>query len=159
VLRSCSRLAGPKVDAEDAAHDAVITILRRLPDLRDPDAFPAWAYGIVRRTIAGHRRKAWVQRWIPGVRTLEEVEGGPDPGHQRELSERAAGVQAVLEMLSAKQREVLILCDVEELTDEEAAALLGIPIGTAKSRLAAARERFATLARHRHLDDPTPGDA
>ena len=52
VLRWCARLGGTKVDAEDAAHDAMMIVLRRLPDLRDPEAFPAWTYGILRRTIA-----------------------------------------------------------------------------------------------------------
>jgi len=52
VLRWSNRLSGPKVDPEDAAHDAMMIVLRRLPDLRDPEAFPAWTYGILRRTIA-----------------------------------------------------------------------------------------------------------
>lgn len=159
VLRWSNRLSGPKVDAEDAAHDALMIVLRRLPDLKDPAAFPAWTYGILRRTIAGHRRKAWVKRWVPGAAGVEEIDGAPDPAARAELSERAAAVQAVLEMLPAKQREVLVLCDVEDLTDEEAAELLGVPVGTAKSRLRAGRQRFADLARRRNLDAPSGGDA
>jgi len=158
VLRWANRLSGPKVDAEDAAHDALIIVLRRLPDLQSPDAFPSWTYGILRRTIAGHRRKAWVKRWVPGATAVEEIDGGFDPAERTELSERAAGVQAVLELLPSKLREVLVLCDVEDLTDEEAAELLGVPIGTAKSRLRAARQRFAALARRRDLDAPFGGD-
>ncbi len=62
ALRWCNRLCGPKVDPEDAAHDSIMIVLRRLPDLLKPDAFPSWLYGIVRRTIAGHRRPAWGRR-------------------------------------------------------------------------------------------------
>ncbi len=152
VLRWCNRMCGPKVDPEDAAHDALMIVLRRLPDLRDPDAFPSWTYGIVRRTIAGHRRKAWVKRWVPGATMVEGVDDAAGPHRRRELSEQAAAVRDVLELLSPKHREVLILCDIEDLTDDEAAELLGIPSGTAKSRLRAARQRFAALARRRELD-------
>ena len=156
VLRWCNRLAGPKVDPEDAAHDAMIVVLRRLPDLNDPAAFSSWVYGIVRRTLAGHRRKAWVRRWVPGVAPADRPDEGPDPARRHELSELARDVQAALEELSPKLREILVLCEVEELTDEEAAELLGIPVGTAKSRLRLARKRFAIIARRRHIDQDEP---
>ena len=158
ALRWCNRLCGPKVDPEDAAHDSIMIVLRRLPDLRDPDAFPSWLYGIVRRTIAGHRRKAWVRRWVPGVAPEDRPDEGPSPAQQRHLSEVSQQVQAVLEMLPPKQREVLVLCDVEDLTDEEAAELLDIPVGTAKSRLRTARQRFEALARKRRLDEAVADD-
>jgi len=159
VLRWCNRLAGPKVDPEDAAHDAMLVVLRRLPDLRSPEAFSSWLYGIVRRTLAGHRRKAWVKRWVPGVAPADQPDPNPGPARHRELSELARDVQAALEELSPKLREILVLCEVEELTDEEAAALLGIPIGTAKSRLRLARKRFAIVARRRQIDGVEPPEA
>jgi RNA polymerase sigma factor (sigma-70 family) len=152
VLRWSNRLCGPKVDPEDAAHDAMIVVLRRLGDLRDPDAFPSWIYGIVRRTLAGHRRKAWVKRWVPSAVVEDRPDGGIGPDRQQELSELARDVQSALEELSPKLREILVLCEVEDLTDEEAAELLGIPVGTAKSRLRLARNKFAVVARRRHLD-------
>jgi len=159
ALRWCNRLCGPKVDPEDAAHDALMIVLRRLPDLREPEAFPAWLYGIVRRTIAGHRRKAWVRRWVPGVAPADQADDGPSPARRQELSELSQQVQAVLELLPPKQREVLVLCDVEDLTDEEAAQLLDIPVGTAKSRLRSARQRFESLARRRRLHEAWSDDA
>lgn len=159
VLRWCNRLAGPKVDPEDTAHDAMIVVLRRLPDLRAPEAFPSWLYGIVRRTLAGHRRKAWVRRWVPGVSPADQPDHAPGPARSHELSELARDVQAALEELSPKLREILILCEVEELTDVEAAALLDIPVGTAKSRLRLARRRFAIIARRRHIEDEGPPGA
>ena len=156
VLRWCNRLAGPKVDPEDAAHDAMLVVLRRLPDLRAPEAFSSWLYGIVRRTLAGHRRKAWVRRWVPGVAPADQPDQAPGPARRHELSELARDVQAALEELSPKLREILVLCEVEELTDEEAASLLEIPVGTAKSRLRLARKRFAIVAERRHIHHIEP---
>ena len=145
VLRWCGRLGGPHVDPEDAAHDVLITVLTRMHTLRDPAAFPSWVYGITRRTLAWHRRKAWVKRWVPGldpdVPSSEEAPEGLVAS--RELRQR---VQALLEQLPAELREVLVLCDLEERPDEAVAALLGLPTGTVKSRLRRARQRFALIA-------------
>lgn len=152
TLGWCRRLAGPKVDPEDAAHDAMLVVLRRLPGLRRPDAFPSWLYGIVRRTIAGHRRRAWVRHWSPGADPGDRADDAAGPGRSCELGERARDVQAALEQLPQRLREILVLCEVEDLTDEEAADLLGIPVGTAKSRLRHARQRFAAAAVRRHIE-------
>jgi len=58
------RLGGPRIDAEDAAHDVFLVVFRRLPDLDDPQAFRSWLFGITRRVVAAHRRRAWVRRAI-----------------------------------------------------------------------------------------------
>lgn len=141
VLRWCARLGGPRVDPEDAAHDAFVRILDKLHTLRDPDAFPAWLFQTCRSVISLHRRRAWVRRWAGAI--TGEV---PDPVDRFAESDLAAAVQAALDALPHDLREVLVLCEVEGRTDSEAAVLLGIPLGTIKSRLRRARELFATEA-------------
>ncbi len=152
VLAWCTRMGGPKVDPEDAAHDTIMTALARLESLEAPENFQAWLYGVTRRTLAGHRRKAWVKRWVPGATLLDAADPGDSPHRHRELSEVGASVQAVLEKLPAAQREVLVLCIVEERSATEVGELLGLPTGTVKSRLRLARERFRRLAEQRGLD-------
>jgi RNA polymerase sigma-70 factor (ECF subfamily) len=148
VLAWCRRLGGPKVDADDAAQDVLLTAWRRLDTLQDEGAFDAWLYGITRRVLAAHRRRAWVRRWTPGA-TPEAIDPGRGPRAEAELSEIAAEVQRILEQLPADQREVLVLSDVEERSDSEVAALLDLPTGTVKSRLRLARGRFRRLADRR----------
>lgn len=145
VLRWCGRLGGPRIDAEDAAHDVMVTVFTRMHTVRDPGAFPSWVFGVTRRTLAWHRRKAWVRRWVPG---LEPTGVAPGEGPEGEASSRELGqrVQEGLEQLSSELREVLILCDLEDRTDDEVAVILGIPAGTVKSRLRRARRQFATIA-------------
>ena len=65
VMGWCSRLGGQKVDAEDAAHDVCIVTLERLPTLRSPEAFSGWVFGITRRVLAKHRRRATWWSWMP----------------------------------------------------------------------------------------------
>ncbi len=141
VLRWCARLGGPRVDPEDAAHDTFIRILDKLHTLRDPQAFPAWLFQTCRSVISLHRRRAWLRRWAGAV--TGDV---PDPVDRFARSDLIAAVQAALDQLPAELREVLVLCEVEGRTDSEAALLLGVPVGTAKSRLRRARERFAAEA-------------
>lgn len=147
VLAWCRRMGGPRVDAEDAAHDVLIIVMTRLDKLEQADRFGSWLYGITRRTLAAHRRRAWVRRWAAAV--IPEAIATDDPERDASGHETASAVQAVLELLPARQREVLVLCDVEDRTDAEVAALLDVPIGTVKSRLRLARSRFRTAAQRR----------
>ena len=124
--------------------------LERLHTLRDPRALPGWLYQLTRRTVIDHRRQAWFRRWVPGA-SWE----GPSYEH---CPERAYGdadlarkVHAAIDRLPTELREVLVLCDVEERNAVEVAELVGVPLGTVKSRLRRAREYFAVEARRRGL--------
>lgn len=140
VLGWCVRLGGQDVVPEDAAQDVFELILHRLPSLRDPEAFPAWIYAITRKTIARHRRRAWLKRAVFGVDVEERASRGPDPQRVAEQGQTADRVWAALGRMSDHHREVLVLCDLEERSDSEVAALLGIPENTVKSRLRRGRE-------------------
>lgn len=146
VLGWTGRLGGPRVDPEEAAHDVLLVMARRMDQVYDADRFGPWLFGITRRTVAQHRRRAWVRHWVPGAST-ERPDPSPGPGRQVEASETSRAVQDVLEGLPAAEREVLVLCLLEERTDREVAELLGVPVGTIKSRLHRARDRFLRAAR------------
>ena len=150
VLGWCARLGGPKVDPEDAAHDVLIVMLDRLDSLRDPNSFSSWLFGITRRVLAKHRRHAWVKRWVPGF-VPDPADPDASPFHQTRLSETSRRVQQALDQLPPAQREVLVLCDLEERTDLEVSELLGIPLGTVKSRLRLARKKFRIIAEQNAL--------
>jgi RNA polymerase sigma-70 factor (ECF subfamily) len=151
VLGWCLRLGGPKVDAEDAAHDVCVVVLTKLDALRDSEAFASWVYGVTRRILAKHRRRAWVQRWT-GSSVPDVADDGPDPSSGLELSDLSSAVQGILERMPGKQREVLVLCDVEDRTDVEVATLLEVPVGTVKSRLRTARQRFRQSVRGHRVE-------
>lgn len=141
VVRWCARLGGPRVDPEDAAHDVFIVALQKMDKVRDARAFGAWIFGITRRTLARHRRRAWVRRWIPGL-TVDAPDPADGPARLAAVSETGRQVQEVLETLPELEREVLVLAVLEDRTDQEVATMLGVPLGTIKSRLHRARARF-----------------
>jgi len=152
VLGWCARLGGPKVDAEDAAHDVMMVVVTRIDRLTKPESFPYWIFGICRNVLRSHRRRAWIARWVPGE-PPEQRDRGPLADRRVELGETARRVQSVLSELPAAQREVLVLCDLEERSSSEVATLLGIAQGTVKSRLRLARRRFRLVAGDMGLAD------
>ncbi|MEQ1508729.1 MAG: sigma-70 family RNA polymerase sigma factor, partial [Myxococcota bacterium] len=141
VYAWCHRLGGPGIDAEDAAHETLIAMCRNVSRVHGTEAFPSWLFGICRRVVANHRRRAWFRRWMPGP-MVEKASPDWGPDRTAEANEAAVVVWKALDALPAAQREVLVLCELEERAGSEAADLLGVPIGTVKSRLRTAREAF-----------------
>ncbi len=143
VLRWCSRLGSPGIDPEDVAHDVFIVALRHQDHISDENR-AGWLFGVTRRVLAQHRRRAWFRRWIPGARVEATDPSGPDRAYT--VNETARRVQLALLQLPEREREVLVLCVLEERPDSEVASMLGIPIGTVKSRLRRARAAFLSVA-------------
>jgi RNA polymerase sigma-70 factor (ECF subfamily) len=143
VLRWVIRLGGPHLDAEDVAQDALVTALRKIGSFRGDSAIRTWLYGVTRRVVANARRRAAFRRFIglqdipepPDLRDLSDIE-------VERLRERRA-VQRALDRLKFRQREVLVLVDLEGRTAPEAAEMLQVPTGTIYSRLHNARKQMA----------------
>lgn len=93
-------------------------------------------FGVVRRTAAEERRRARLGRWLP-LSWLEagpEAEDGqPDPETALARSETTRRLEHALGSLPARQREVLHLVFYQELTIAEAAEVLGVGLGTART--------------------------
>lgn len=145
----CARLASPGVDAEAAAHDALVVALRRREDLRPGLPVEPWAWGITVRVLRAHRRRAWLRRWLPGE--VPEGRSASDPARELEARDLAAAVRRVMARLGAEHRAVLVLCDVEERSRAEVATILGLPEGTVASRLRLARRAFRAEATRQGL--------
>ncbi len=152
VLSWCIRLGGPTIDPEDAAHEVFVVALRRLESFRGESAPSTWLYAITRNVLANARRRAAIRRFIG-------LDSAPEPRNTRpladdelaRLSERRQ-VQHALERLTDRQREVIVLCELEERSAPEVADLLGVPVGTVYSRLHGARAAFALALRAEGLD-------
>lgn len=120
-------------NAEDATQQALVTIWRQLPGLRDPDRFDAWAYRLlVNASYAEHRQRR--REAPPGSLTDGATDDDPYLSvHDRDQLERG------FQRLSAEQRAVLVLQHYLEMSHDEMAEVLGIPVGTVRSRLHGAR--------------------
>ena len=146
VVAWCGRLGGPAIHREDTAHEVFIVVMRRHHTVTSPLKFPSWLFAVCRNITRRHQRRAWLRRWVPG-----DVPDEADPRSTTrvETSETSRWVWEILAALPRAQREALVLCDLEEWTREEAAELLGVSVGTLKSRVRIGRERFRRLAQSR----------
>lgn len=120
--------------AEDAAAEAFRIALTTLGQLREPDRFPGWLRTIAIRCArqAARARHAFEPCLSPA----------PAPGEELEQLELARALQAAIYSLSPLLRETVFLFYFEGYSLEECAALLGIPVGTAKRRLHDARQKL-----------------
>jgi RNA polymerase sigma-70 factor (ECF subfamily) len=131
LRRYLSGLVG-HTDADDLLQDVLVLVIRKLGGLDDPQVFRPWAFRIASREAFRHIRKR--RRWIGQHEDDSQLDGLPTP----ELNLSGAVLQQLLatESISPASRAVLILHFQEELSLPEVAAILDIPLGTAKSRLA-----------------------
>ena len=128
-------------DAEDVTQEVMVTIYRRIESLLHPDLLKPWMYRIASRTAFRHLQKA--RRWPDHLRDDEALEDIAAPEIQR--LERDVDQLLQDERVTPASRAVLALHFKEGLTLPEVAAVLDIPLGTAKSRMAYG---LSTLRRH-----------
>jgi RNA polymerase sigma-70 factor (ECF subfamily) len=121
--------------AEDATQQTLVQIWRKLPKLADPDKFEGWSYRILVNTCYAEARKS--RRHPDDLRLLDTDRASADSAlsvADRDMLERA------FERLSPEQRAVLVLQYYLDLGHPQIAEILGVPLGTVKSRSSAARQ-------------------
>jgi RNA polymerase sigma-70 factor (ECF subfamily) len=128
--------------AEDAVQEALVRCWRDLPRLREPDRFDAWLNRILLHAVTDEARNH--RRSVAGV-TLVRIEPS-QPDRTGELADRDE-LARVFGRLSIEHRTIVVLHHYLGLTVDEAATTIGIPVGTAKSRL-----HYATGAMRAALD-------
>ncbi len=138
------RLCGDPVQAEDLVQETMVKAFRSWERYAIGTNIRAWLFTIMRNTLISQYRRR--RKHAESV-DISEVDGfivfdaiyNPNPSERffdRLVDEEVTGA---IDSLSADYREIVVLADVEDLTYEEIAEVVGIPIGTVKSRLHRAR--------------------
>jgi RNA polymerase sigma-70 factor (ECF subfamily) len=168
VLGVLARFFGPEraadqVDRQDLCQEVFLRFFARIDELREPGALRSFLVGICLGVAQNELRRARVRRWIrltPGG-DLPEVPGsGMDP-EAREATWRFYGL---LSRLSVEDRALFLARYVEKMEIAELAGVLGLPLSTAKRRLARATRRIgAKMSRDpalaRYVDGLLSGQA
>ena len=147
VFNYCFRRIGNRETARDMLQVVFLEAWRRRDKDLAPDKVLPWLYGIATNVLRNQRRSE--RRFAAALRRLPRAEAAPDfadGADERVDYERAA--QEALSRLSSlpkREQDVFALCVGMELTYEEAAFALDIPIGTVRSRLSGARARLGEL--------------
>jgi RNA polymerase sigma-70 factor (ECF subfamily) len=139
------RLVGNAEDAQDVVQEAFLNAYQSLDSFKGDALFFTWLYRIAVNTAISLKRKQRVVLRIdagrngePGIEPLDPSEVSR-PGHALEQAEQETRIQRALARLSAEHRAVLVMKDMEGQKYEMMAEVLGVPIGTIRSRLHRAR--------------------
>lgn len=143
MLAVATSILGHRSDAEDVVQEAAVAALLRIEALRDPSAVGPWLRTVVRNASRA-RLRGQVDEPADADRLAALAAAGGDPAELLERSATRDWVWSALAELPAEQRLVLVLRHLTDLTAyQDIAEALEIPIGTVRSRLAAARGRLA----------------
>jgi RNA polymerase sigma-70 factor, ECF subfamily len=148
--------AGEREDARDLAQEIFVRLYEARSRWPAGDEFLPWLYRVARNRSVDYLRRRGVRR-PAGMVDEEAIAELPDPAPGAEAraidSDRRGLLHAALRGLSAINREIVILRDVHGLPVQQVASILGVPLGTVKSRASRARvelaERVLALARGR----------
>jgi len=166
-------------DAADALQEAMISAFRRAADFRGDSAVTTWLHRIVVNAAVDRLRRRSTRSisWSGDPDALEALamqgpHGGPSlgstaggvggvsasPGDTADAIETRLDVNAALRMLPAQQRMALVLVDMLGYPVADAAEILGVSVGTVKSRCARGRARLLPYLSHLRTNSPLTGN-
>lgn len=144
ALGCCGR---DRREAEEVLQAVYLKVLDGRARFEGRSSFRTWLFAVIRRTAADYRRRA-VLRALRLV-TLERIEDEPPaasaPDEDAEAAERRELLARALERLPRRQREVLLLVFYHEHTVDEAAAVMGVGVGSARTHYARGKSRLRAL--------------
>ena len=159
LLRFGLAMSNSRQTAEDIVHDTFVEILRH-PVRFDPSrgSVLAYLFGIARHRMSRVARISMRDAGLPltpdgeesvvdtetGLQDISALDSMTDAADELDRTRKIERVRAAVFDLPRAHREVVALCDLEELSYATVASILGCPIGTVRSRLSRARALLAT---------------
>jgi RNA polymerase sigma-70 factor (ECF subfamily) len=140
-------------DAEEVLQTVYLSVLDGRARFDARSSFRTWLFGVIRRTAASERRRAWLRGLLVereagrGTREAGSVAQDPfvAPDAEVESEVRRDGLRHALTQLSERQREVLQLVFYHDLTVEEAAAVMRVSVGSARTHYARGKANLAVM--------------
>ena len=144
VWATLQRLGVRPPDLDDVLQEVFVVVHQRLHTFDHSSKVTTWLFGICLRTASDYRRRAWRRREqvgdVPVEEPLHTDASTPEDAAVRRQSQ--ARLDRVLDELDLEKRVVFVMFEVEELSCDEIAAVVGVPVGTVHSRLHGARKQF-----------------
>jgi RNA polymerase sigma factor (sigma-70 family) len=139
-----------RAEAEDIVQETFSKALRAFDSFQPSTNFKAWIFCILRNTFLTSRSGIAASRTVfleDQASAFDIAAVDPSPEENVIRLDNQVALQAALEQLQPSLREVVLLCDVEEMKYKDIALILGVPIGTVMSRVSRARQSLRQLLR------------
>ena len=148
VFRTCRTILRDRHDAEDAFQATFLVLALQARSIRNPASLASWLHGVARRVACHARSAEWRRRRHEQQRVADQA----DPCViEPRLDDLAEVVHAEIDSLPERYRAAVVLCDIEGLTEGQAARRLGRPVGTIRSQLSRGRQHLRKRLIHRGL--------
>ncbi len=135
LVRVAANVLRDPAEAEDVTQEAFLKAFRELHKLRDDSAFSGYIYRICVRLCMDRLRSKRVEAMVVDM---------PEPSRGSQVETQVL-VDDLLAELTPELRATLVLREMEQMSYEEVAEMMKVPVGTVRSRLHTARERFRNL--------------
>jgi RNA polymerase sigma-70 factor (ECF subfamily) len=142
-------------EADDLVQEAIVRALGALPQFQAGTNLRAWVFRILRNTFYEQARRRRTEAHALAQSFAEEEARDPSQQGHVDLSDLQRGLFALTPTL----REALVLVGAQGLSQEEAASVCGVPVGTMKARVSRARHQLATIMQHRSASPASPDEA
>lgn len=153
ALSCCAR---NPMEAEDILQTAYLKILDGRARFDGRAAFKTWLFAVIRRTAADERRRGWL-RWARLDGFSRESVDAVQPAARGDTLEQSEQLQLFRESLAKlprRQQEVLHLVFYQDLTIEDAAGVMGVSLGSARTHYARGKQRLGDwLQQSEHFDE------
>ena len=150
ILALAHRMLGDAVEAEDVAQETMLRAWKQAPRWRPGRAkFDTWLHRVGLNLCYDRLRR---RREVPTETPPDQPDPGPAPDRGLLAAELGVRVQGALQALPERQREAIVLCHYQELTNIEAAGLMAVSIDALESLLSRGRRTL-----RRTLSDLAPG--
>lgn len=143
VWRCLRRHGVPDSDAPDAVQDVFLAVHRTLAHFEGRSSVRTWLFTICRSVARDRRNRASRRHEVASLDAIDpEVDSRADAAARFEHNSRLSLLGKILAAMDPEQRELLVLYEIEDMTGEEIAQALSLPLGTVYSRLQVARAAF-----------------
>ncbi len=144
ALACCGR---DREEAEEVLQSAYLKVFAGKARFDGRSTFRTWLFGVIRLTAAEERRRNIVRRFRAAVRAaayaaIAPSDPGPDPNTALENAQRQERLLSALGELASRQREVLQLVFYHDMTIEDAAAVMSVSLGTARTHYERGKARL-----------------
>lgn len=145
ALRMCAN----REDAQDCLQDAMLRVYRSIGGFKGQSSFSTWVYRITMNTCLDELRRRKTRSAASLDNMLEggwaPTDGGNGPEKQAVASEQRRVLNSAIAELPEDMRSAIVLRDVQGFSYEEIADMLGVNIGTIKSRISRGREKLRQI--------------
>ncbi len=158
VYNLALRMGGDEAEAADCTQETFLRVYRHLGGFRGKSNLKTWVFRIALNCCRSrYRKRAARQKFMDsgGEETIDRVaDEARDPEERAAATELSAHVQRALSEVAPVFREAVILRDLQDLTYEEMASVLGVRLGTVRSRIARGREQLRRLMQPEREREP-----